>query len=339
MQSFAFDDNGNELREVAPDLGQELGERQRGVNRMKSSNPTVQKAIDSYTMGDLARILDDQVKRNGELEGRIRALSDELRSFSDKQKSEMGRIESEADVKIKTFTDRIEDGFDRLDKLDKSFEEVFLNLKNESEQKNEELAARYDRVLAQKEKDLSNLLSRATMGSLSTEFEKKQEEEKESSRKYAVGFYIMLVIFCMIGTAVGWINMSGITDINAEVLFQKIPKTLIMMLPLYVPTIWAICFLNKRLLQTNRLAEEYAFRRVVAQTYVGLSGQLEELTKKGVDSAKDLSKKLLESTISVICTNPTKALDKVKAQTPLNEVVDGVAKLMDSSTAMITARK
>lgn len=69
-------------------------------------------------------------------------------------------------------------------------------------------------------------------------------------------------------------------------------------------------------------------RTVVAKTYVGLAGQVEDLVKKGVESAKSLNADLLSRAISVLCENPNFVLDKVRTETPVSVVADAAAKMI-----------
>ena len=85
--------------------------------------------------------------------------------------------------------------------------------------------------------------------------------------------------------------------------------------------------------------EEYAHKVAVAQTYVGMAEQVEELLKKGVKDASNLSAELMEDTIKVLCANPNACLDKVKSSTPISEVVDSVSKLIRATTELKQTEK
>ena len=92
--------------------------------------------------------------------------------------------------------------------------------------------------------------------------------------------------------------------------------------------------MNKLMNQNRRLMEEYAHKVAVAQTYVGMAEQVEELSKKGVKDVNDLSAELMDDTIKVLCANPNECLDKVKSSTPISEVVDSVSKLMRATAEL-----
>jgi hypothetical protein len=178
---------------------------------------------------------------------------------------------------------------------------------------------------------LKDMLARATVATLSSKFE---EKRKSLNLRYIIErllFYVCLTAFCVIGLCV----ISSIGTLTGEEIWLRSAKAILNKAPFALPLFWFTCHINKLMNQDRRLMEEYSHKVVVAQTYIGMEKQVEELANKGVLRAKELSENLMYSTIRVLCANPNSVLDRIKTQTPLSEVADCVAKL---ATAVSTVR-
>lgn len=186
------------------------------------------------------------------------------------------------------------------------------------------------------EKKFRDILQRATVGTLSEEFEKKMSLEIDKLKMSRLLFYSSLGLFAILGLVMALINfMTVSTEVfekfGAWAYLRNLPRISMFFIPVYLPLIWFACHVNKLMHQARRLSEEYAHRTVVAKTYVGLAGQVEDLVKKGVESAKSLNVDLLSRTISVLCENPNFVLDKVRTETPVSVVADAAAKLITAT--------
>lgn len=186
------------------------------------------------------------------------------------------------------------------------------------------------------EKKFRDILQRATVGTLSEEFEKKTAFESDKFKTYRNLFYGSLGLFASLGLGMALLNWWTVPaqlfeTMGAWAYLQNLPRISMFFIPVYLPLIWFVCHVNKLMHQARRLSEEYAHRTVVAKTYVGLAGQVEDLVKKGVESAKGLNADLLSRTISVLCENPNFVLDKVRTETPVSVVADAAAKLITAT--------
>lgn len=183
------------------------------------------------------------------------------------------------------------------------------------------------------ESKLREYLSRATIGRLSKQFEEKCNSLNLLYKKTQKFFYGSLIAFSIIGLlSVCFAHLLVTPELEKTYgllsFVVNMPRALVQFLPFYIPLFWYTCHVNRLMNQHRRLMEEYAHKTVVAQTYMGLSEQVEELEKKGVRETKVLSQDLLDRTVQVLCVNPNESLDKVKSQTPISEIVNSVVKLV-----------
>ena len=139
-----------------------------------------------------------------------------------------------------------------------------------------------------------------------------------------------LCAFCVIGLHA----VHSVSVVDGGGVLMKILKAMLENAPYYLPLFWLTCHITRSMNQNRRLMEEYAHKVAVAQTYVGMAEQVEELSKKGVKDTENLSAELMDDTIKVLCTNPNECLDKVRSSTPISEVVDSVSKLMRATAEL-----
>lgn len=177
---------------------------------------------------------------------------------------------------------------------------------------------------------LKDLLARTTVATLSSKFEEKRKSLWKTYILEKLLFVVCLILFCMLGLSA----VSSAGEMESADILSKILKSILKHVPFGLTLFWLTCHINRLMNQNRRLMEEYTHKVVVSQTYTGMANQVEELAKKGVDSAKELSEDLMSSTIRVLCANPNAALDKVKTQTPLSEVADCVSKLATAVSAV-----
>lgn len=180
------------------------------------------------------------------------------------------------------------------------------------------------------ESQIKEMLAKATVTTLSSKYDEKRKI-LDKNYWWAKGiFYACLCAFCMIG----WFAVHDVSVMTGGNFMGKIVKTMLTNAPYFLPLFWFTCHMNKLMNQNRRLMEEYAHKVAVAQTYVGMAEQVEELLKKGVKDADNLSAELMDDTIKVLCANPNECLDKVKTSTPVSEVVDNVSKLIRATAEL-----
>lgn len=164
------------------------------------------------------------------------------------------------------------------------------------------------------------LLSDATTGLLSQEFERKRKEEMGgvdkkcffglcsrktwgTYKKDTVAFIVVLVLLAMT-LAFGDRVAAHILNIDfktGDLVVQNITKVLAK-LSLSGPLVWLAIVLNKKMNLSKKLAEEYWHKEIVTKTFVGLSDQIDKNTEG--ETAKDLRIMLLKMTLDTIARNP-----------------------------------
>ena len=346
----------------------------RGSNRLGRSNQIVQKAMDrqDHSESDTRRLLQMELSLNpnkemvdffskldaddkkdflrvwkvlrGTLSNKTMATSLGLIENQDviEQKGrEVGKLKDDLDATINKANgeiDQIKGALsDLTEKLRKTVSsaqvEVSQSIKDIRDNAEKEITAFITSKKAsieEIESRIKEMLAKATVTTLSSKYDEKCKTLNKNYWCSKVIFYLCLFVFCVIGVcAVHSVSTMGDGDI-----LMKITKAMIKNAPYYLPLFWFTCHMNRLMNQNRRLMEEYAHKVVVAQTYVGMAEQVEELSKKGVKDANNLNAELMDDTIKVLCANPNECLDKVKSSTPISEVVDSVSKLMRATAEL-----
>lgn len=231
-----------------------------------------------------------------------------LRQEIEDAKQEGGRVKSEA-----------------LDTLKKIESDAHITVQKKVSEYIESQRAVCDDI----ERKFKSILERATVASLSNEFEEKRKEEETSYKTWRKCFYATLGSFALLGLVMVIWNSLDVEKpaVGTLVYLKNLPHIAMFFTPIYLPLVWFVCHANKMMHQARRLMEEYSHKAVVAKTYMGLASQSENLINKGVDVAKDTNVKLLQDTIAVLSRNPNSVLDKVRTETPLNEAIDMVTQI------------
>ncbi len=90
---------------------------------------------------------------------------------------------------------------------------------------------------------------------------------------------------------------------------------------LTLPLVWAAWFSAKQYGYASRLEEDYAFKVVIARSYLGYK-------KEATDKSPEMEQKLLENTLNTFNENPLRIFNiSSDAGTPLQEIADGLGKL------------
>lgn len=360
--------------EADPDLGKVSGQSHHIPNRLRSSNSVVQNAMDSLDyfedgtrsmlqqelglnppreMIDFFRNLSIDNKKEflrvwkilrGTLKNKTVATSLGLMDKEDliKQKNiEIGRLRDELDAtvaktntKIQQFNGELTDFNEKIkNALSAAQTEVSQNIKDvrsNAEGQISSFLTSHAAKVEEMESQIKGILAKATVTTLSSKYDEKRKM-LDKNYCWAKGiFYACLCAFCVIGLLAAH-NVSGAAGSD---IMEKIVRAMLTNAPYYLPLFWFTCHMNKLMNQNRRLMEEYAHKVAVAQTYVGMAEQVEELLKKGVKDADNLSAELMDDTIKVLCANPNECLDKVKSSTPISEVVDNVSKLIRATAEL-----
>ena len=443
-QEIAFNMNGDVSGDVSPDLGEVYGTRQRGSNKLKSSNPVVQNALDAHEaktihlelpcpiQGDKRRQLQKELGINpskqildfynnltsteqcwflniwkvikqtiahkeiakalgvkdreevftleqlqySQAKDRYESLIKEVEGETKQFKSRIQELKEETEERLKNYIDSSTVKYNEIDakirgalssatkeltektsSLETDVNRLKETVRKETEYAKSEVLQNIQDVKSSAEgqingfinsheaeygdlvSKLKGLLTSATIGSLSKQFEKKRNRLCIFYGVTVSFFYVLLIIFAAMGGVAVQMASSLVTPELVEkygsfAFVFKMPVTLLRLAPFYLPLLWATIHMNKLMNQNHRLTEEYSHKVVVAETYMGIAKQIEELEQKGIKQADTLSQDLLISTIRVLCDNPNLSLDKVKTQTPISEVVDSAAKLLNATAEL-----
>lgn len=374
MPKISVDNDSDFNSDVAPDLGKAYGNSHRGNNRLISSNPIVQNALDlRYNSGgDSRRLLQQALGMNpsremvdffsnldsankeeflrvwkvirGTLKSKPIASSLGIvddQDVIDQKAREIGKLKNDLDTTINKANDDINQIKGFLSNLTEGLQKTFSSAQIEVTQSIKDIRANAEREItsfinlhtasADKiEARIKAMLAKATVTTLSSKYDEKREMLNRNYWWSKIIFYACLLGFC----GIGLYAVQNISTMAGADIAVKIAKAIIKNAPLYLPLFWFTCHMNKLMNQNRRLMEEYAHKVAVAQTYVGMAEQVEELSKRGISGANDLSAELIDDTIKVLCANPNDCLDKVKSSTPISEVVDSVSKLMRATAEL-----
>lgn len=346
----------------------------RGNNRLRSSNPIVRKAVESqdYSGVDTRRLLQQTLGLNppqemidffsnlgsdtkeeflrvwkvmrGTLKNKVIATSLGLTEDQDviRQKGmEVGKLKDDLDATINKANGEISQIKGALSDLTIKLKKVLSSAQVEVSQNVKDVRANAEEQITsfitshtakveEIETQIKEMLAKATVTTLSSKYDEKRKTLRSNYWCAKITFYACLCGFGVIGYFVA----HGAGMLTGNGYLEKIVKLLLNYAPCYLPLFWFTCHMNKLMNQNRRLMEEYAHKVAVAQTYIGMAAQVEELLKKGVKDADNLSAELMDDTIKVLCANPNECLDKVKSSTPISEVVDSVSKLMRATAEL-----
>ena len=346
----------------------------RGNNRLGSSNPIVQKAMHSqdHSDGETRRLLQKELSLNPSkemvnffsnldsddkkdflrvwkvLRGTLsnKAMATLFGLIEDqnviKQKGrEVGKLKNDLDATINKANGEIDQIKGALSDLTEKLKNTVSSAQVEVSQSIKDIRGNAEGAITsfitshtasveEMESRIKEILAEATVTTLSSKYDEKREKLDKNYRRAKITFYVCLCLFCIIGL----FTVHSVSVIGGSDVLMKIIKAILRNAPYYLPLFWFTCHINKLMNQNRRLMEEYAHKVVVAQTYVGMAEQVEELSKKGVKDANDLSAELMDDTIKALCANPNQCLDKVRSSTPISEVVDSVSKLMRATAEL-----
>lgn len=175
-------------------------------------------------------------------------------------------------------------------------------------------------------KQIEGLLPGATSAGLATAYNNRRVKAENSAKKYTWAFFLGLFVLALSALATVTQTLSlwpfAWEFIKVESAKEYLDKILFK-LPLVIPVLWATLTVSKRRSEMQRLAEEYAHKEALAQSYEGFKQQIVELGK-GDDT---LLRNLLDVVLRAISNNAAKTLDgKHGEKMPLQEAVEEAIK-------------
>lgn len=231
-----------------------------------------------------------------------------------------------------TAASSLEDEVEEYREKFKSFDRQLENRNNDFEQgkeKQEKLFATFEDKRQTTEsllEQIEGLLPGATSAGLATAYNNRRVKAEKSANLYSWTFFVGIVVLAVSAAATVTQTLSlwpfAWEFIRIESAKEYLNKILFK-LPLVIPVLWATLTVSKRRSEMQRLAEEYAHKEALAQSYEGFKQQIVELGKQ--DDA--LLRNLLEVVLKAISINAAKTLEgKHGEKMPVQEVIEETLK-------------
>ena len=268
----------------------------------------------------------------------LESLNSQLQEFEKRLAVTISQANEKVQDEVLRFRAEINKSKDAVRNFSLSLRQQAEGQRKEFEDRFEMQLKRYVDCLESHEDELTELIGKATIGTISGRFQEKARAERIKGIVYLGLFYAMLCLVLVLGVAVFWYsyrNLPAGASLFDEM--KTIVRRFLLCTPIYLPMFWLICHFNKWAHLKNRLVEEYEHKKVVAESYIGMSDQVESLVKKGVASAPALLGKLMAGTVDVICFNPSSSLDKIKVATPIKEVTEGMSRVVGAASNVVNA--
>lgn len=214
----------------------------------------------------------------------------------------------------------------------KSFDRQLNNRNNEfvrGKEEQEKLFANFEEKKQTAEsllEQIEGLLPGATSAGLATAYNNRRVKAEKSAKFYSWTFFVGIVVLAVSAAATVTQTLSlwpfAWEFIRIESAKEYLDKILFK-LPLVIPVLWATLTVSKRRSEMQRLAEEYAHKEALAQSYEGFKQQIVELGKD--DDA--LLRNLLEVVLKAISINAAKTLEgKHGEKTPVQDIIEETIK-------------
>lgn len=240
---------------------------------------------------------------------------------------------------VKTTADGKSENVDGLvDELNEAYKEVKLNIENLEKTTTEKYTTKinqWEQNYLELKTKIEELLPGAMSAGLAHAFKEKIDDEKSERFWASVIFYLAIIAIIVASIVPVWVNFETIKSIKEgglETVITVVAKLTWAMLPIYAPLIWVVMFTNKKIKLSKKLIEEYAHKKAIAQTFEGLSKQINDVEDNEI--SQRLATMLLENTLSASADNPAKyVVDFDKSDNPICEVLNNtkILKLLESS--------
>ena len=109
-----------------------------------------------------------------------------------------------------------------------------------------------------------------------------------------------------------------------------IPWIVLMTLPLYAPVIWFAFHENRMIVRLMGLSNFYRHKALLGATFESVSAQILDIGKVNAGYEVELRKRLMDTVIGVYGSAEAGQVDSTTTNTPVGEVLEGGARLVDS---------
>jgi len=214
-----------------------------------------------------------------------------------------------------------------LESLKKKTEDEYVTLLNESKSDAEKHVQTWNLIYIGLEGKIEALLPNALTAGLSSAYSEKKTVEINEYKKLNRAFMIaigglILVSFIPFAVSIYMLNQNKTFD---QIVFD-LPRSVLSILPLYIPVLWVAYSSNRKMNLSKRLSEEYSHKEVLSKTFEGLSTQINNISDQ--KTSADLRNKLLYNILEVSSENPGKLIsDYNKSDHPIMDVLDKSVKL------------
>jgi len=298
------------------------------IHNLHEENEALRRAVS--TANDLVSFAEAQATRATELAEE----TSRTRSEGAKDRKTIGEYLADATDKrtaietAHTAASSLEDEVEEYREKFKSFDRQLENRHDDFEQgkeKQENLFASFEEKRKSADsllEQIEGLLPGATSAGLATAYNNRRVKAENSAKLYSWTFFIGIVALAVSAAATVTQTLS-LWPFAWEFIRIESPKEyfdkILFKLPLVIPVLWATLTVSKRRSEMQRLAEEYAHKESLAQSYEGFKQQIVELGKD--DGA--LLRNLLEVVLTAISINAAKTLDgKHGEKMPVQEVIE-----------------
>lgn len=190
----------------------------------------------------------------------------------------------------------------------------------------DDMVAGYEQKFSGLQEQIEGLLPGATSAGLATAYNTRRNKAERSAKFYSWAFFAGIVLLALSAAATFTQSFSllpfsweHINFASAKEYFDK----LLFKLPIVIPVLWATLTVSKRRSEMHRLAEEYAHKEALAQSYEGFKQQIAEMDKDN----EPLIQRLLEVILKAIAINAATTLEgKHGEKMPIQEALEEMVK-------------
>jgi len=184
------------------------------------------------------------------------------------------------------------------------------------------LVSEFEQKFSGVQEQIEGLLPGATSAGLATAYNNRRIKAERDARFYSRAFFVGICLLALSAAATVTQSFS-LQTLSWELISFASAKEyldkLLFKLPIVIPILWATLTVSKRRSEMHRLAEEYAHKEALAQSYEGFKQQITEMGKDDEPLIRDL----LEVILKAISINAATTLEgKHGEKMPIQEAIE-----------------